>query len=148
MQPKLSVIIPVYRVEKYLDACVRSVLNQAFHDIEIILVDDESPDTCPQICDKYASEYSNVKVIHKKNGGLGFARNSGLEVATGEYVAFLDSDDYVEHNAIEILLSEAIQCKTDVVIAGTAAGSKLDKAQELNILIWDEEMFASKIKTH
>ena len=94
--PKVSIIIPVYNVEKYLDRCVQSAMNQTLWDIEIILVDDESPDNCPQLCDEYAKKDSRIKVIHKKNGGLGFARNSGLDVTTGEYVTFLDSDDFVD----------------------------------------------------
>ena len=94
--PKVSIIIPIYNVEKYLDKCVQSAISQTLQDIEIILVDDESPDNCPQLCDEYAIQDSRIKVVHKKNGGLGFARNSGLEVATGEYVTFLDSDDFVD----------------------------------------------------
>lgn len=94
--PKISIIIPIYNVEKYLDKCVQSAINQTLRDIEIILVDDESTDRCPQMCDEYAMQDSRVKVVHKKNGGLGFARNSGLEVAIGEYVTFLDSDDFVD----------------------------------------------------
>lgn len=94
--PKVSIIIPIYNVEKYLDKCVQSVKKQTLQDIEIILVDDESPDNCPQICDDYEKQDSRIKVVHKKNGGLGFARNSGLEIATGEYVTFLDSDDFVD----------------------------------------------------
>lgn len=100
---KISVIIPVYNVEKYLDKCIQSVLGQTLQDIEVILVDDESPDTCPQMCDEYAKQDSRIKVIHKKNEGLGFARNSGLEVATGEYVTFLDSDDFVDLHTYEHL---------------------------------------------
>lgn len=101
--PKLSIIIPIYNVEKYLDKCVQSAINQTLHDIEIILVDDESPDKCPQMCDEYAQQDSRIKVVHKKNGGLGFARNSGLEVATGEYITFLDSDDFVDLHTYEHL---------------------------------------------
>lgn len=100
--PKVSIIIPVYNVEKYLDQCVQSAINQTLQDIEIILVDDESPDGCPQMCDEYAKKDSRIKVVHKKNGGLGFARNSGLEVATGEYITFLDSDDYIDYNCYEL----------------------------------------------
>ena len=95
MKPKVSIIVPVYNVEKYLDRCMESLLNQTLKDIEIILVDDGSPDNCPQICDEYAKKDSRVKVVHKVNAGLGYARNSGLDVASGEYVAFVDSDDYV-----------------------------------------------------
>lgn len=104
---KVSIIVPVYNVEKYLDRCMNSLLHQTLNDIEIIMVDDESPDGCPQMCDEYATKDSRIKVIHKKNGGLGFARNSGLEIAKGEYVTFLDSDDYVELDTYESLYNEA-----------------------------------------
>ena len=93
---KVSIIVPVYNVEKYIDRCMKSLMNQTLHEIEIILVDDGSPDSCPQMCDEYAKQDTRVKVIHKENAGLGYARNSGLEIATGEYVAFVDSDDYVD----------------------------------------------------
>lgn len=91
---KFSIIIPIYKVEKYLRTCVDSVLSQTFRDIEVVLVDDGSPDGCPAICDEYAAADSRVTVIHKENGGLSDARNVGLLAATGEYVIFLDSDDY------------------------------------------------------
>ena len=90
----LSVIIPVYNVEVYLRQCIDSVLNQKIDDLEIVLVDDESPDNCPDICDDYAKKYPNIVVIHQKNSGLSGARNAGLEVAAGEYIMFLDSDDW------------------------------------------------------
>lgn len=96
--PKVSIILPIYNVEKYLDRCMESLLNQTLEDIEIIMVDDGSPDNCPQMCDEYAKKDNRVKVVHKKNAGLGFARNSGLDVAKGEYIAFVDSDDYVGLN--------------------------------------------------
>ena len=89
-----SVIIPVYKVEKYLSECVDSVINQKLNNIEIILVDDGSPDACPQICDEYQEKYDYVKVIHKPNGGLSSARNAGIEAATGDYLIFMDSDDW------------------------------------------------------
>ena len=91
---RFSVIIPIYRTEKYLKECVDSVLSQSFRDIEVILVDDGSPDGCPAICDEYAAADSRVTVIHKENGGLSDARNAGLLAAIGEYVIFMDSDDY------------------------------------------------------
>ena len=98
---KVSIIVPVYNVEKYLDRCVQSLVHQTLNDIEIILVDDESPDNCPVMCDEWAKKDLRIKVVHKKNEGLGFARNSGLDVASGEYVTFLDSDDFVELNSYE-----------------------------------------------
>lgn len=112
---KISVIIPVFKVEKYLSECINSVLNQTLKDIEIILVDDESPDNCPKMCDDYAKVDSRVKVIHKNNAGLGLARNSGLEVANGKYVAFLDSDDIIDLDAYEILYNTAEQNDLDML---------------------------------
>ena len=98
---KVSIIIPIYNVELYMDDCIQSVLNQSYQDIEIILVDDVSPDKCPQMCDDYAKRENRIIVIHrKKNGGLSAARNSGLAIATGEYVYFLDSDDKIFPNTI------------------------------------------------
>lgn len=107
MNPKVSVIIPIYNTGKYLPECVESVRMQTLQEIEIILVDDESPDNAPEICDRYKTLDDRVKVIHKKNGGLGFARNSGLDEATGEYVTFIDSDDYLDLDALEKLYNTA-----------------------------------------
>lgn len=105
MNPLVSIIVPVYNVEEYLDECVESLANQTYPDIEIILVDDGSPDNCPQICDKWALCDNRIKVIHKENGGVSSARNAGLDVANGEWIWFVDSDDTVEANALEELLS-------------------------------------------
>ncbi len=116
--PFFSVIIPVYNVEKFINECVDSVLAQTFKNIEIILVDDGSPDTCPRICDEYAKENQCIKVIHKKNGGLSEARNHGIDVAKGKYLLFLDSDDYWDDvNAlkkIHQLISKEDNC--DIVL--------------------------------
>ena len=89
----ISVIVPIYNVSRYLDRCMESLLHQTYKNIEIIMVDDGSPDDCGKKCDRYAAEEPRIKVIHKKNAGLGMARNSGLEIAEGEYVMFIDSDD-------------------------------------------------------
>ena len=113
--PKLSIIVPVFNVEKYIDQCVESLRNQTLKDIEIILVDDESPDNCPAICNQYAEKDERIKVIHKKNGGLGFARNSGLDVACGEFVTFVDSDDYVDTSTYQYLLNKYEAEKQDVI---------------------------------
>lgn len=118
MAAKVSVIIPIYNTEKYLARCMDSVFGQTLKDIEIILVDDQSPDNAPALCDEYAKMDSRVKVIHKKNGGLGFARNSGLEIATGEYVAFLDSDDYVDKRMYELLYTAAVDHDCQLVMSG------------------------------
>lgn len=92
--PLYSIIVPIYKVEMYLRQCIDSLLKQDFDDYEIILVDDESPDNCPHICDEYARQYDNITVIHKKNGGLSDARNKGAEIAKGQYIIFVDSDDF------------------------------------------------------
>ena len=113
--PKVSIIIPIFNVEKYINKCIESVINQTLEDIEIILIDDESPDNCPLICDNYAAKDSRIKVIHKKNEGLGFARNSGLDIATGEYVTFLDSDDFVDLYTYEHLYNIAIKEDLDTL---------------------------------
>ncbi len=98
---KISVIIPVYGVEKYLDRCVESVVNQTYKDLEIILVDDGSPDNCPQMCDEWASRDARIRAVHRKNGGQSCARNTGLSVATGDYIAFVDSDDWIANDTYE-----------------------------------------------
>ncbi len=118
--PLFSVIIPVYKVEQYLHQCVDSVLVQDFEDFEIILVDDGSPDNCPQICDEYAAKDKRVKVIHKENGGLSDARNFGIDAATGSYLMFLDSDDYWNDSFFLYGLSEIInnQPKIEIVNFG------------------------------
>lgn len=99
--PLISVIVPVYRVEEYLERCVESILSQTYENLEVILVDDGSPDRCPTICDAYAGKDARVKVIHQENKGLSGARNAGIELAEGEYLAFVDSDDYVSPHFIE-----------------------------------------------
>lgn len=116
--PKISVIIPVYKVEEYLNRCVDSVINQTYKDFEIILVDDGSPDNCGKICDEYAARYSFVTVIHKENGGLSDARNAGLDVMRGEYVAFVDSDDYIHPEYLNILITEAEKHNADISLIG------------------------------
>lgn len=112
---KLSIIIPIYNVEQYLRKCVDSVLNQDASDYEIILVDDGSTDSCPTICDEYAAKYEIVRVLHQENGGLSAARNAGLAVARGEYIMFVDSDDYIEPNVLKGLLDQVGRDNLDVL---------------------------------
>ncbi len=111
--PLISIIVPVYAVEKYLDKCVHSLLNQTYRNLEIFLVDDGSPDNCGKMCDEYAQKEIRIKVIHKKNGGLADARNAAIDVATGEWIVFVDSDDYVEPDYVENLfsLTQKYDCK-------------------------------------
>ena len=113
--PKISVIVPIYNVQDFLSRCIESLRNQTLQDIEIILVDDQSPDNCPKMCDNYAELDSRIKVIHKRNGGLGYARNTGLDVATGEYIAFVDSDDYVDLDMFEAMYNAAERYNADLV---------------------------------
>lgn len=115
---KVSVILPIYNVEKFLSRQIESLLHQSLESIEIIMVDDESPDNCPQLCEEYKRKYSNIKVIHKKNAGLGLARNSGLEVAEGEYVAFPDSDDFVDLEMFKTLYDYASTNQLDACFCG------------------------------
>lgn len=117
-KPMISIIVPVYKVEEFLSRCVDSLLAQTYENLEIILVDDGSPDNCGSICDAYAQRDPRVKVIHKENGGLSSARNAGLEIAQGEYIAFLDSDDWIEPEAYETMLNLAQKYQVKLVCAG------------------------------
>ena len=114
----MSIIIPVYNVEKYLDRCMQSVFLQSYKNLEIILIDDGSPDSCPRLCDIYGKNDKRVKVLHKKNEGLGLARNSGLALATGKYVLFIDSDDYLSEKMVEKLVYQAELMNADIVYCG------------------------------
>ena len=105
MKPLISVIVPIYNVEKYLDTCISSIVNQTYKNLEIILVDDGSPDNCPQMCDSWAERDARIKVIHIKNGGAGNARNTGLRESSGEWISYIDSDDYIDYHMFEYLLS-------------------------------------------
>lgn len=117
--PKVSIIVPCWGVEKYLDRCVESLVNQTLKDIEIILVDDVSPDRVPEMCDDWARKDHRIVVVHKKeNGGLGMACNSGIEVAKGEYIAFCDSDDWVDLNMYETMYVAAKENEADIVSTG------------------------------
>lgn len=114
-KPLVSVVIPIYKVEEYLSRCIESVINQTLKDIEIILVNDGSPDNCPKICDEYAKKDLRIKVIHKENGGLASARNSGMKIASGKWLFFLDSDDWLETDGLETLFETGEKYKVDFV---------------------------------
>lgn len=111
----VSIILPVYKVENFLSRCVESVLAQTYQNTEIILVDDGSPDKCPQMCDDYANQYSQIKVVHKPNGGLASARNAGMQVAAGDYILFVDSDDWIDPDMVAELVSIARRENVDFV---------------------------------
>lgn len=116
-QSLISVIVPIYKVQDYLDECVESIINQTYSNIEIILVDDGSPDECPNMCDAWAKKDSRIRVVHKKNGGLSSARNAGLDVANGEYICFVDSDDFICKDALENLYN---RIKDDATVGITS----------------------------
>lgn len=114
MNELISVIVPIYKVEQYLDECVRSIVEQTYPHLEIILVDDGSPDNCGAICDAWAERDSRIRVIHKPNGGLSDARNAGLEIASGDYIAFVDSDDWIEPEMYEHMLEALVKEDADI----------------------------------
>ena len=114
----VSIIIPVYKVEKYLSKCIESIFKQTYFDLELILVDDGSPDKCPEICDTYASKDERVVVIHQKNAGVSAARNAGLEKAKGEYIGFVDPDDWIAPEMYKKMISELESSESDLAICG------------------------------
>lgn len=115
---KVSIIVPVYKVEPYLDKCISSIVNQTYTNLEIILVDDGSPDRCPQMCDAWAEKDARIRVIHKENGGLSDARNAGMAVATGEYIAFVDSDDWIAPDLYTHLYRRLTEDHSDISACG------------------------------
>jgi glycosyltransferase involved in cell wall biosynthesis len=110
----ISVIVPIFNVETYLHKCIDSILMQSYHNLEIILVNDGSPDNCGKICDEYATKDERIKIIHKKNGGLSDARNAGIRIATGDYVSFVDSDDWLDANTYELIMNKVTQNDADI----------------------------------
>ena len=135
--PELSIIVPIYKVEKYLDECIQSILGQTFTDLELILVDDGSPDACPQMCDAIAEQDSRVRVIHQKNGGLSAARNTGIEAARGNWLGFVDSDDFVAPDFYEKLYNAAVNADADCAICSVQLthedGSRMDTLQHWKV---------------
>lgn len=117
-QPLISVIVPVYKVEPYLDRCVQSIVDQTYTNLEIILVDDGSPDNCPAICDAWAEKASRIKVIHKENGGLSDARNAGMAIASGELMGFVDSDDWISPDMYQLLFERIETDDSDIAACG------------------------------
>ena len=129
MEELISIIVPVYNVEKYLNKCIDSIINQTYRNLEIILVDDGSPDNCGKICDEYAKKDKRIKVIHKKNGGVSSARNKGIENASGYWISFVDADDWIEKDYIKILVNNKEDA--DIVLCGYNRVNK-NKIEKVN----------------
>lgn len=116
--PLISVIVPIYKVEQYLDKCINSIVNQTYKNLEIILVDDGSPDNCPTICDNWKDKDERIVVIHKVNGGVSTARNTGIKIAKGMYISFVDSDDTIKSNTYEEVIKAINKCEPDIIDFG------------------------------
>lgn len=153
---EISVVVPVYKVEQYLERCIDSILSQTFDDFKLILVDDGSPDKCPQICDEYQLKDSRVKVIHRKNGGLSAARNSGISWVLNnnltEWITFIDSDDWIHPQYLELLLTSAQIAKTDVTVAAfsiiDAYSEKFEKIVTNKFQVLNTEDFFTNTQLH
>ena len=146
--PRISVIVPIYKVEQYLPRCIDSILAQTFTDFELILVDDGSPDNCGAICDEYAAKDSRIRVIHKENQGLVAARNAGIDASSGEWIAFVDSDDWIHKDYLKILYSGALD-ETEIVICGCVITDEylddIDYASVDYLSISMQELFSDHI---
>lgn len=157
-EPLISVIVPVYKVEEYIHQCVDSIVGQTYRNLEIILVDDGSPDSCPMICDEYAKKDSRIKVIHKENGGLSDARNAGMSICTGDYIAFVDSDDWIEPEMYFSMIAmmqeknlDIVFCTVREIINGEKAGIRYEyypdgtiiDAKEIQKLVLKDEIAAA-----
>lgn len=148
MNELISIIVPVYKVEKYLNRCIDSILNQTYTNFECILVDDGSPDNCPTICDEYSKIDSRIKVIHKSNGGLSSARNAGLDICQGEYVCFIDSDDWIADNYLKELYNSIKTYNADIAICGMVTideNNNIVQPTELSNNIFSREDILKKL---
>lgn len=131
MDPCISVIVPIYNVAEYLPRCLDSIIDSSYRELEIILVDDGSTDDCGKIADSYAEKDARIRVIHKNNGGLSSARNAGLDAATSEYIAFIDSDDWIHRDYFRILMDNLIETGSDVSVCGFVRAQSADALTEL-----------------
>lgn len=136
--PLITIIVPVYKVEQYLDRCLDSLVNQTYNNLEIILVDDGSPDACSQMCDDWAKKDTRIKVIHKENGGLSDARNAGMKISTGEYIAFVDSDDWIDLKTYSLVMDKMLLVDAQIgafnIINVDSSDLKPDFSAEYQIL--------------
>lgn len=147
--PVISVIVPIYKVEDYLNRCIESIIYQTYNNLEIILVDDGSPDYCPQMCDEWAKKDNRIKVIHKENGGLSDARNAGMEIAKGDFISFIDSDDYISLNFFETFIS-VIASEQSVIAECCVAkcfedGSISDYSDDMDVVSFETEIALSRL---
>ena len=146
--PKVSIIVPIYKVEKYLTNCIETLVNQTYKNIEIVLVDDGSPDGCPKMCDEWATKDSRIKVVHKQNGGLMNAWKDGVTVSTGELIAFVDSDDYVELEYVEVLVDTLIKNNADISVCDYYDSCENEKIVRILYLTeGDSERYLLQCKT-
>ena len=145
MEPLISVIVPIYGTEKYLHTCVDSIINQTYKNLEIILVDDQSPDRCPEICDKYEKKDKRIKVIHQKNKGLSGARNTGLDICKGEYISFIDSDDWIEKDMYAVMVSQMEKHNASLAICGRYGVYEKSQAKVVEKCPNETEVFESSI---
>ena len=135
-KPLISIIVPIYKVEEYLNRCVESIINQTYDNLEIILVDDGSPDKCPQMCDAWEEKDGRITVIHKKNGGLSDARNAGMKIAKGKYISFVDSDDLIDYSFIEYLYNALIETGAEL------SACDVEEFKDENLLTLHEKKYA------
>lgn len=138
-QPKISVIVPVYKTEGLLDRCVESIVGQTYKNLEIILVDDGSPDNCPAMCDEWAEKDSRIRVIHKENGGVSSARNAALDIATGDYIGFVDSDDWIEPEMYSSLIQKISESGKNIALCSYYAVEISGERYECRCVV-DKEM--------
>lgn len=141
--PEISIIVPVYKVEQYLDRCINSILQQTFQDFELILVDDGSPDACPKMCDEWAKKDKRIRVLHKENGGQSSARNYGLDAATGKYIGFVDSDDWIAKDMYEYLYQLLASYNVDIAMCDYVRTKKqieVKKTDEIISIYFEKEI--------
>lgn len=146
MKELISVVVPIYNVEKYLSRCVESLLKQTYENLEIILVDDGSPDACPQMCDEFQKKDSRIRVIHQKNAGLSAARNTGIQCATGTYIAFVDSDDYIAENMYEVMYEDIKKNAADLCICDICCVNESGERirEESSELLFSNKVYTSE----
>lgn len=140
MTDKISIIVPVYNVEQYIDKCVESIVNQTYKNIEIILVDDGSPDSCPLICDKWAEKDSRIKVLHKENSGVSSARNAGIDASHGDYIGFVDGDDYINADMFSKLINAYSADDIDLAACGYLRGDR-NVSKESTVIFNNTEIY-------